>query len=154
MQTGVNAARADSYHGNFTECNEKIQRALRLASHVDDLPTELEAYRIGARNLETVGDLEGARQYTVALLPLAERLRDRNWLVTVYVRYVQLFQPVGDWESARRYSDLGLALSPHELWLLRERVVLEFQLGDLDQASSYLRWFLDAWNQTFICANG
>ena len=71
-----------------------------------------------------------------------------HWLVNDYVRNVQLFQPVGDWESARRYSDLGLALSPHEFRLLRERVVLEFQLGDLDQASSYLDRFLDTWNQT------
>lgn len=78
------------------------------------------------------------------MLPLAERLRDRDLLTTVFNANQNLCLREGDWDSARDYIDCGLALMPTEPRLLMSRVWLECEVGDFGQGRTYLDRFLEA----------
>ncbi len=148
MRTLVNAARADTYQGRFQESIEKARRAIELSSLVNEPYAELEAHRTTARCLNAVADLGGARQHTEALLPLAERLRDRYWLISAYQLNSIQYSLVGEWQPAREFIARGLVVDPGDARLLARRVMLEYEVGDFSQGQLYLEQLLDSWSQT------
>ena len=50
---------------------------------------------------------------------------------------------LGHWETAREYSDRGLAASPDDDRLLSHRVILECEAGDFPEARAYLDKFIE-----------
>jgi len=148
MRTLVNAARADTYQGRFQESIEKARRAIELSSLVNEPYAELEAHRTTARCLNAVADLGGARQHTEALLPLAERLQDRYWLISAYQLNSIQYSLVGEWQPAREFIARGLVVDPGDARLLARRVMLEYEVGDFSQGQLYLEQLLDSWSQT------
>ena len=79
---------------------------------------------------------------------LAERLRDRNSLASVYYLSAQASIYEGDWEAARHYANQGLAGLSMDSLCLATRMQIEFELGEFDQTAVYLERLLDAMRLT------
>ncbi|MCH8987314.1 MAG: protein kinase [Chloroflexi bacterium] len=121
----------------------KSLRALELAQNADDPRTEVNARYFGALAQLIMADLEGMRQQAAAMLAPAERLRDRYLLAGAHYSNQIASSLAGDWQSSRDFSDRGLAVSPMDPRLLFGRVMLESEVGEIDQAFAYLERFLE-----------
>ena len=69
----------------------------------------------------------------------SEKLCDATWLARSFLYETDLLCVAGRWPSARQLSDQALALFPTYTWLLGQRAVLEYQLGDGTQGREGLR---------------
>ena len=49
----------------------------------------------------------------------------------------------GDWQAAREFSGRGLDLATRSPYLLRVRIMLEYQVGDFEQGEVYLERLMD-----------
>jgi len=148
MRTLVNVARAYTYQGRIQESIEKAQQAIELSTLVNEPYAELEAHRTMARDLGQIGDPGRARQHIEALLPLAESVRDRDWLTTAYQMNFLRHSLLGEWQSARAFSDRGFVAEPGDIRLLGRRVMLEYEVGDFSQGKLYMERLLDSWSLT------
>ena len=69
------------------------------------------------------------------------------WLVTAYhINFLQ-YSLIGEWQTARRFSDLGFAAEPLDVRILGRRVLLEYEVGDFNQGQLYLERLLESWSQ-------
>ena len=75
---------------------------------------------------------------------VAERLRDRTWLIFALWSNETLSRLQGDWQAAREFSDRGLAVAPWEPRLLGFRTLLEYEVGDFAAGETYLERLLEA----------
>ena len=103
---------------------------MELAQRVSDTEAEVNARLNAARALQDLGELAEARVHAEAALPLAERLRHRQWITTALRTSESVHQLVGDWNVARDFSDRGLIVSPRYPPLLYNRIMLEYEAGD------------------------
>jgi hypothetical protein len=60
----------------------------------------------------------------------AERLRDASWLARCSYIDIQLFMVSGDWESARKLSDISMNLYPEDPIILGQQLMIEAQTGN------------------------
>ena len=144
VRTLANATQVNLHHGRSQETIETGLRAIELASRIDDPRQEATARYYTSFALAQIGDLEGARRHSTALLALARRLRDRQLLAIAFSANQRLCLLQGEWDSARDYIDGGLALLPKEVRLLAGRATLEYQTGDFGQGRSYLDRLLES----------
>ncbi len=82
------------------------------------------------------------------VLEVTERLRDRYWLSSSLGFNGILCHSIGDWPSARDFSNRSLAVSPGDPRNLAARAVWEYQVGNFDQGSMHLERFLEVMRLT------
>ena len=103
-----------------------------------DPHTEIAARRAVAFTMTATGDREGAKLHTTAALAQAQQLRESWWLTsTSFSRQLGCLY-AGDWEEARRMSELGLATASNDPRHLSLRAFLEYELGRPDEGAAYL----------------
>ena len=124
MPTLAGASRVDNYYGRPQESLKKALQAIELARIADDPSTELDSHRIATQALTRMGNLEDIGQHASAMLPLAERLRDRWWLAGTLFTNERMRFIEGDWQADRHFSDRGLAVLSTDLRFLCPRAVL------------------------------
>ena len=144
MRTLVSSLLVDWYHFRFQECVEKSWRAIELANQLDYLSAEVTA-RVAAWCAQyPVGDVEGVRLQSPAMLAAAERVRNRFWLTTSLFFNAIGSRLDGDWPAAREYTDRGLSVAPQDIRLLLTRVRLEYEVGDVGQGEAYMERLREA----------
>ena len=77
------------------------------------------------------------------MLVAAEKVRDRFWLASAIWSNEVVYRLKGDWAGARQFSDRGLFISPTDPRILSGRILCEYQVGDFDQGSVYLKQILE-----------
>jgi DNA-binding CsgD family transcriptional regulator len=148
MQTLADAANVDMLHSRYQESLEKGMRAIELAHHVDDPRADALARYTTVLVQLALGDLARMRLQASALLTIAERLRDRFWLSMALRSNEDVALLVGDWHTARAFSDRGLVVSPMECRSLCTRALLEHQAGDFAQGEIYLQRLVEVMGRT------
>jgi DNA-binding CsgD family transcriptional regulator/tetratricopeptide (TPR) repeat protein len=148
MRALVAAGHAEAAHLHFQESLRFDLRALALASTVDEPFEETHALQEVAAVLHRTGDLEGARRYAAAMLPVAERLRHRTRLWQALQANTVVSSLEGEWESALSLSDRALVLSPRNPNLLGYRALIEYAVGNFVQGRTYLERLLEAMQRT------
>ena len=143
MGTLASAARVDRSRHDYNEALQKSLRAIELARQLNDLRVEVAARFEATSVLRITGELEQARQHALPMLKGAERLRDRFWLSSALNRNGFLCSSIGDWRSAREFSDRGLAASPGDYRNLAHRAEFEYEVGDFDQGRVHLERLLE-----------
>ena len=144
------AGTLDLRHLRWQESVDKALRVVELARDLDDPLSEWEARFTAAVILRVLGDPEGARVHAETCLALAERLRLRQNLTAALAANAFLVWAEGDWEGTRDFVDRGLALQPRMTDLLHERALLEYEVGDFDQADAFLERFLEHTRQSDV----
>ena len=130
--------------GRNAQSLERNKQAMVLAQLVD-LPMQEAHARYDLHNaLHTMGNLEEAAIHAEACLAPAERTRILTWQVRAMLAIQSVHGARGQWESARKFLDQGLAMSPREPSLLGARARLESQLGEFDASDASLARLLDA----------
>ncbi len=139
MRTLTNAGIIDHMHLRHEESMEQTLRAIELSRHVDDPETEFRARETASGVLISIGEPEKARAHASAALTLAERLHSRHTLVFSCAMHLTVSFLQGDWKGAREFSDRGLAIGAGDMRLIGPRTRLEYEVGEFDQGSVYLR---------------
>ncbi len=149
LEMGVLAesANVDMLHTRFQETLDKSERAIELARQVDDPQAEALARYSSALSHIALGDLGGVSFQSSKLLDTAEKLRDRFWLTVALRSHEDQAHLVGDWPTARSYSDRGLAMSPAECRNLCTRTLLEYQTGNFAEGAPYLQRLVEVMRQ-------
>jgi DNA-binding CsgD family transcriptional regulator len=148
MRTLADAANVDMLLSRYQESLEKSMRAIELAHHVDDPRTEALARYTTVLVQLALGDLARMRLQASALLTIAERLRDRFWLSMALRSNEDVAYLVGDWHTARAFSDRALVVSSMECRSLCTRALLEYQAGDFAQGEIYLQRLVEVMGRT------
>ena len=136
-------AAVQTFNLRHREAIENCEKAIELAGRVDAPYQEVQARYFAVVALTALGDLEGARRQALAMLPRAERIRDRWWLSGAFWKSELVRRLEGDWEGARGFSGRGLAASPQRSNLLAARVLVEFETGNFGQGEAYAQQLLD-----------
>jgi predicted ATPase len=144
MQALVNIACVDHHNCRNALSLERNRQAIELAKLVD-LPAQEAHARFDLHNaLHTTGELEEAAIHAEAILAPAERTRILTWQVRAMLAIQGVHGARGKWESAKKFLDQGLAMSPQEPVLLGRRALMESQLGESDASEATLARLLDA----------
>ncbi|NIP81641.1 MAG: AAA family ATPase [Gemmatimonadetes bacterium] len=132
------AAAVDHFDGRWREVLAEGRLVVELAGGIEDAHAETYArYRISFA-LAFTGRADVAEAEARLNLTRAESLHDRGLLEdALYVNAV-LAQLQGRWPRARDFIRRGLAIAPHHLPLLHLGVLLEHEVGELDEGSRYL----------------
>jgi DNA-binding SARP family transcriptional activator len=140
----VSEAHVDFWHLEYRACLEKALRAIELAHADGDERTEMMARSEATRMCATLGDPDGAGAHAHRMAELAERFRERYWLVTARVNRLTLATLTGDWDEARSVSDEGLVLQERDARNLAARALVEAQVGEAARAEQYVERLLEA----------
>jgi DNA-binding CsgD family transcriptional regulator/tetratricopeptide (TPR) repeat protein len=143
LQTLSFACDVDGYHVKLTEALEKGRRAVELAGRIDNPRAELMARMWCFFSLLTDGNLTGASAHASAMLPLWERLRHPEYGSRAFYAAGAASLLAGSFDSARELSDQGLAVAPRDPRLLKLRILLEYDQGNIDEGRAYLDRFVD-----------
>ena len=148
IQALSNAADVAWYRMSGPKVLENSSKAIELARGIDDPQAESCSRFLAAFVQLASGNHLEARRHAGEMLSRVESLRDRSLLTQAYLINMHVSRLVGDWESAREFSDRGLALSPRHSWLLGLRSILEFELGDFELGETYLQRTMDVMLET------
>jgi tetratricopeptide (TPR) repeat protein len=148
MRTLGHGARIDAYNHQWEASLEKSLRAVELAERIDNIRAEVESRYRAASALHVMGDLQTAARHAARSLDLAERLRDHYWLATALWCNENACRIRGDWQSAREFSDRGLAIWATDPRLLGTRALLEYEVGSFDAGAAYLDRLMKAASRT------
>ena len=143
MQTLGAATTVASNHMRYDVCLEHSLHAIELASQVDDPRSEVTARYFAVTCFINNGDLEGAREHAFPMLTAAERLRDRFWLAGALWKNEIVYRLAGEWRIGRDLTDRGLLVASVPVLLLTDRVMLEFEVGDVSQGEAFLERLLE-----------
>jgi tetratricopeptide (TPR) repeat protein len=145
MQALAFSADVEGFNFHWQQSLEKALQAIELTRLVDNPLAEAIANMWAGLALGAMGgDEERLRQYYTASLAAAERLRDRVWLPLMLAYASRAHSAWGDWQTARKLSDRGLALAPSHPILISGRIMLEYQVGDFEQGGAHLDRLVDA----------
>jgi DNA-binding CsgD family transcriptional regulator len=142
-RTLAHATVVDHFHFRWQDVLSKSRPAIELARRVEDLYAETYARYRAAYALIHCGSSDEARLEVRAALACAERLGDRGLLGDALYTNAVLAQVTGDWHAARADSDRGLALWPFHMALLHARMLLEYETGNVEAGTDYLRRWID-----------
>ena len=81
MRTLTHACYVDSWYLQWQEARSRTAQAIELADQASDLRAEAQVRSYAGLVRILSGDFEGAHYHTQAALSVAERLRDRTWLI-------------------------------------------------------------------------
>jgi hypothetical protein len=144
MRILADAARVERYNLRFDEMLRKAQRALDLSVGSDALRVQVMAEGEITLALYCTGDLEGAHRHAVALLNLAERFRDRLYLLAALHYNTIICLSMGEWQAARNFGERGSAESADDYRFLERLAVLDHELGNIDLGNQRLDAFTAA----------
>ena len=147
LQTLSFGCDVDGYHLKLAEAFEKGLRAVDLARRIDNPRAELMAHWWCFVSLSTVGNPNGAAGHAEVMLPLWERLRHPSYGSRALGAVAWASLRAGDFNTAREFTNQGLAAAPGDPNLLLSRVLLEHYLGNLEEGSVYLDRFVKATRQ-------
>ena len=148
MQTLADAANVDTLWVRHQDSLDKSKRAIELSRVVDDPQTEVLARYCSVLDHIALGNLDSIRLQASEMLANAERLRDRFWLTLALRSHEDAAHLVGDWNTARSYSDRGLELSPLECRNLCTRAMVEYQTGNFTEGEAFLKQLVTIAQQT------
>ena len=132
---------------NYQGAQEAFDRAITIARREGDSALEMSTL-VRAAHFEIAsvlyagGDLVGAVQHAAATKLPAERARMSFWLIQAMTINHIVAACAGDWNTARDFSDQGLAASPRDPTLLAGRTLLEYEVGNFTEGGSYLEGLL------------
>ena len=121
------------------DMEQAAQQALCLLEAVDSPWDETMTRQALTTRWLWIDDGPAAMALATAYVAAAERLRDRERLRSAYLGVHFISRLRGDWARAREFSDKALAANPAGGLALGYPVLLESQLGNLDQAEAYLQ---------------
>jgi DNA-binding SARP family transcriptional activator len=130
-------AHVDFWHLAYRDCMAKAREAVELARSAGDERTEMVALSELARMSATMGRPSESEEHCDRMLTLAERFRERYWLVTARVNRLWLAVLRGEWDVARTLGDEALGLQPRDARSLAVMALMAAQLGDRPEAEAY-----------------
>jgi len=149
MQTLAFTADAEAFQLHCDESLEKALQAIELTRHADNPLAEMFAHTWAAMSLGSTGaDSDRMLQHTADGLAAAERLHGRVWLPVALFFLGNVYGSQGDWRAAREFLDRGLELAPRNPQVLSVQIILEYQVGDVEQGEMYLERLLDVMRLT------
>jgi DNA-binding CsgD family transcriptional regulator/tetratricopeptide (TPR) repeat protein len=130
----------DSLANHFQEALEKSDRAYRLAMETQDLGAQAMVLgrRVFCRQLlcSTIAEREPDVE---RFLQVAERLKDRRWLVAAYLSKETIACEAGRWNEAMRLQDKILEIQPDYYQVYIDRCLVQIAMGILDSVERLLR---------------
>ncbi|MBQ12675.1 MAG: hypothetical protein CMJ45_14140, partial [Planctomyces sp.] len=143
MQTLAHSSNVDYWHLHLEDTVAKGLRAIELAHQADDQLSEVAArFWVGIALLNT-GHAEEGQHHAEEMLSKAEGLRGHYWLATALWLNEFASRYKGDWQAAKEFNRLGLLLSPSDARLLVTRMVLEYEIGNVEQGNEYMEGLVD-----------
>jgi DNA-binding SARP family transcriptional activator/tetratricopeptide (TPR) repeat protein len=140
----ISEAHVDFWHLAYDDCLRKALEAIELARRAQDERTEMVALSEAARMTATMGRPAEAEEHCDRMLRLAERFRERYWLVTARVNRLWLAVLRGEWQIARALGQEALALQPRDARSLSSLALVAAELGDVSEAESYVQRLLES----------
>jgi DNA-binding CsgD family transcriptional regulator/tetratricopeptide (TPR) repeat protein len=148
LQTLSYACDVDGYHIKMSEALDKGLRAVELSSSIDNPRAELMARLWCFFSLAMTGDLKNATEHAMSMLPLWGRLRHPEYASRGLLTAAMASYYAGDFDTAREFSDQGLAVAPRDPRLLSAKVLVEYELGNFDEGRTYLARFVEVATQS------
>jgi len=149
LWTRVFSAEVDGWHLNWRRCLDQATRAVEVASATGDVHAKMVALLWASEGLMTTGDAQRGQRFADEMLAIAQELRDQVWLALALWVNERLAQLLGDLKRAHELSSRGLPLWPQDPRPLCSRVMLDYQLGDLDDGRAQLEQLLSAVSITY-----
>ena len=143
VATLANAAFVDVYHLRSKEGLERSSSAIELTRDLEPSVAAVIAHYTAAILLWIMGETQRIDQHAEAALAIAEKMRDRSWLVRAVWANELAPQTSGDWDTARTHSDRGQSVLFSDVRTLNTRVILEYEVGDFHQGEVFLERALD-----------
>ncbi|PKB65989.1 MAG: hypothetical protein BZY81_08385 [SAR202 cluster bacterium Io17-Chloro-G4] len=94
------------------------------------------------------GDLDGATEHAVAMLPLWGRLRHPQYGSRALYAAAATAYSAGEFDKARELCDQGLAAVTRDPRLLNLKVTLETDLGNIEECRAFLGRFVEVARQS------
>ena len=111
MRILASGTNVDFFHNRPRDALKKSLSAIQLAGAEGEIGVEVSARLWSSAAMMELGDLDGTKRESSAMLVAAERLGDRYWLVTALFRTESASAVVGDWQSARHHTDRALSFT-------------------------------------------
>jgi len=143
-RTVAYSANVNFFHLRLQDCLRNSLRAIELGRLADDLYSQVSGRRDAAQVSIQLGELRAAKEHAVSLLTLAEQLGDRVFLDLALRTNESMWRFEGFFQTARDFSDRGLAVSPRSSPLLMTRALLEYEEGDFAQGEVYTEMLIGA----------
>jgi DNA-binding CsgD family transcriptional regulator len=144
VQALTYAADVSGQHLHWKESVEHGLRAIALAKGNENHHSAVLSRWWTSVSLLSMGDLDGARPHSLALLDLAEKQSTPRPLSSLgFVPIISLSCLEGDWKAGREYSNRSLKVAPPYGQILGSRVLLEYETGEFAQGEVYLERLLE-----------
>ncbi|MCH7624696.1 MAG: tetratricopeptide repeat protein [Chloroflexi bacterium] len=138
--------------GHYDDAVEMSLPVIELAESLDELDALVRARFMCANVLITRGNSNEAQKHAKAGLDAAERLHDKLWL-NAMLRHN--FIPAilrGDWKVAQEFNARSLAELPSDAITLSDRVLLNLQVGNLEESNEYVDRLLNTMPKVLVGA--
>ena len=129
--------------GHHREAVEKFLPVIELAQSLDELDTLLRAEVICTHALLTIGDGTDAQKHAKVGLEAAERFHNRSWLVQMLRYNATLAILTGEWKVGEELNARALVESPADAYAVANSVLLNLQVGNLEESSEYVKQALE-----------
>jgi len=144
----ASATEVDLIHLQLQDTLDKADEVIKLSRRIDDPPSLWLAHLNSCRALLMFAGFNPAQVHASAAEGIADKLGDRSRRVSALRANAHLYRHAGYWQRAREFTDLGLALEPHDLSPLIDLVIMEYETGDFDRGAGYLEQFLEAYHSS------
>jgi tetratricopeptide (TPR) repeat protein len=132
-----------AYHRQDHDFEAAIAESLHLLESVDSIYDESLVRRHAMALQIAHGERQAALVQAQLALAAAEKLRDHERLVNVCLDAAWVHSYAGDWAGAFAFSDRALAVYPAFAPALSQRILLESQLGNVEQAEARAQQLLE-----------
>ncbi len=113
-------------------------RVVELTKTIDDPLEASFSYYVLASGSALEGNAEQSRAYRDAAIAAASRAQDRERLSSVHMVAAGLAELRGEWDEARRFSDISLGYWEDDFRTQSLRTIVEYQTGDNDAGDRWL----------------
>ena len=148
LRTLAIAVSVDTYHFRWPESIERIPAVVQMARQADDVHAEVNAHYFATTALATMGDSALAGHHASAMLPPAERLRQRYWWTGALWKNMIVARLKGDWHAARDFGNRALEIDAEDFRLLGDWIMLEYELGEFQKGEAYLEQLIAHMHRT------
>jgi tetratricopeptide (TPR) repeat protein len=143
LSTLTNLCFVNGLHLRFDRALESAQSSLELARRLDDPRGQMTVLTMRAFVQMLTGQLRCAKVSVEAARALADKLADVSWQTTIYFAKASLDRQLGALAPAREALEKGLDLWPRDVRLLGLRAQIEVELGELEDATTFLERMLE-----------
>ncbi|MFQ6030434.1 MAG: hypothetical protein ACE5Q6_23415, partial [Dehalococcoidia bacterium] len=146
MRILTDASRVINQYGDRRESLEFSAQAVALAPLVNDPLLEVPARWQAHNSYLIIGDLQRAKEQAEAALPPAEKSRHPVMLAVACGANESVARVSGDFESAKRFTERGLAVSPWDIAIFHSQIVSGALVGDLPKIQECIDQSYEHWN--------